>query len=398
MQRIYIGCSYIENETAANQIQTKKTFLALQKIDPQIKGIFLGNRRSWGAKIRTHGNSFFIDIRTWYAFILHRFEKITKISFFRKVWLGRSFARAAGKILKTNPDSVVYVRQGSIGEFITYLENLDRFKINRLIFELHDLEFAIPGFFNYDFEFKRCEQLFKKFFSLILKYADRVKLVTLTKTLAEIIQDKYKFNEPIAVIPDSHDFYEVSRKTVDFTKKRIELIYTGLNLGPNKGVDYLIRSLEFLEDTFYLTLIGGSTNDRDRLRKEYKNFIDQKRLHIVSSQPHEQIQKLLAQADIAIVPLPKGGFSDFTSPLKLFEYMSVGLPIIASDIPALREIVTNNKNALLFEAGNSRDLAEKIRYLGEHPEIAYTISRQAQEDSKRYSYEKRAKKILNLLD
>jgi glycosyltransferase involved in cell wall biosynthesis len=46
---------------------------------------------------------------------------------------------------------------------------------------------------------------------------------------------------------------------------------------------------------------------------------------------------------------------DYASPLKLFEYLAVGLPIIAPDLPNIREVLTNAHNALLFDEGDAGD-------------------------------------------
>ena len=89
-------------------------------------------------------------------------------------------------------------------------------------------------------------------------------------------------------------------------------------------------------------------------------------------------------------------YAFYASPLKLFEYMASGRPIIASDLPALREIL-NDKNALFFEPGNADDLARAIKMLKQSQALGYHLSQQALSDVKEYTWDKRALKILDFI-
>ena len=74
--------------------------------------------------------------------------------------------------------------------------------------------------------------------------------------------------------------------------------------------------------------------------------------------PREQVPKTLAAFDVALQP----AVVDYASPLKLFEYLAVGLPIIAPDLPNIREVLTNAHNALLFD---ERDAGDFVRCLSQ---------------------------------
>ena len=86
----------------------------------------------------------------------------------------------------------------------------------------------------------------------------------------------------------------------------------------------------------------------------------------------------------------------YTSPLKLFEYMASGRPIIASDLPSLREVLDEN-SAVFFESGDSSQLAESIKNILNNENLGRSISSRAFEKVKNHTWENRAKKILDFV-
>ena len=67
-----------------------------------------------------------------------------------------------------------------------------------------------------------------------------------------------------------------------------------------------------------------------------------------------QVRERLARANVLVLPNPASAISSrFTSPLKLFEYMAAGRPIVASDLPALREVLSPDENAVLVTPGSA---------------------------------------------
>ena len=76
MNLYYIAYSMIEEQSSANQIQTKNTFLGLRHIFPDITGIFLGNKRSLLWKVRKQNNSYFIDKSHFKTGIIEKYFNI----------------------------------------------------------------------------------------------------------------------------------------------------------------------------------------------------------------------------------------------------------------------------------------------------------------------------------
>jgi glycosyltransferase involved in cell wall biosynthesis len=103
------------------------------------------------------------------------------------------------------------------------------------------------------------------------------------------------------------------------------------------------------------------------------------------------VAQLLTQADVLVLPNPASAISTwYTSPLKLFEYMAAGRPIVSSDLPSVREILRDGVNALLVPPGDPVALASAIDRLLTNPELAARLAHAALDDVPKYSWERRA--------
>lgn len=137
-------------------------------------------------------------------------------------------------------------------------------------------------------------------------------------------------------------------------------LYTG-SLLPWKGVETLIRSAQFLPENVVVVIVGGSDSDRERLRASAarREFVN--RVVFIPHQPHSHISLLFNGADVLV--LPTSGKSQIgreeTSPIKVFEYLTAGKPIIASDVPSSREVL-DETTAIFFRPDDSEDCARAI--------------------------------------
>jgi glycosyltransferase involved in cell wall biosynthesis len=93
----------------------------------------------------------------------------------------------------------------------------------------------------------------------------------------------------------------------------------------------------------------------------------------------------------------KGGSTaaEFTSPIKLFEYMASRRPIVATSLPSIKEILKDGSNALLVGPDDVDLLVKGIKRVLEDHALAEKLAAQAGSDVKKYTWEKRVKRILN---
>jgi glycosyltransferase involved in cell wall biosynthesis len=100
-----------------------------------------------------------------------------------------------------------------------------------------------------------------------------------------------------------------------------------------------------------------------------------------------------------VVPFLRSAMTErHTSPLKAFEAMAAGRPIVASDLPSSREVLRHGENALLVPPGDAAALAAALRRLADDPALAARLARGAFEEAPRYSWDARARSLRGLLE
>ncbi len=192
---------------------------------------------------------------------------------------------------------------------------------------------------------------------------------------------------------DIKDSKETARDKLGISQNKRIIAYVGSLevVGTGKGIEDLVKAFELVENLnkdVELYIIGGPNGLVDK----YQKMTHSGAVKFTGRVNYKKIPLYLQAVNVVVIPLPESRHSITTSPIKLFEYMAAGKSIIASDLPSLRRYL-NEKNALFFKAGNSKDMAEKIKLILENQNLANNISMQAREDSRQYSWLSRAETI-----
>lgn len=164
-------------------------------------------------------------------------------------------------------------------------------------------------------------------------------------------------------------------------------------VGKEKGVSKIIRSFLAADDDALLYIVGGP----DRLIEKYRQEFNNSDKVVFSGQIEYTLVPLyLRSFDVVIISMPEGLHAQTTSPMKLFEYLASGKVVIAPSIPSIVKYL-NNDNAILFDPDSSRDLSEKIKIAINDSNLADKLSKQSLMDAKKYSWQNRAKLVLDLI-
>ena len=166
------------------------------------------------------------------------------------------------------------------------------------------------------------------------------------------------------------------------------IVYTG-HLYPSKGVYILAESSRYLREAQVL-IVGGTPEDL----KQLQCFIQNKQLKRVVLQSYVPPYKIpLFQQAADVLVNPQLGLES-QCPLKIFEYMAARRPIVASDLPTLREILRHEENALLASPGEPVELARAIQRVLDNPSLAKKLANNSFKYVQQWTWEKRAKIII----
>lgn len=136
---------------------------------------------------------------------------------------------------------------------------------------------------------------------------------------------------------------------------RPRALYAG-HLYDYKGVPTLIDAAGLMDDVG-VHLLGGSDEDIERVRREAGD-----RVHVHGRVAHAEVARWLWHADVLVLPpSAREPSCAWTSPVKLGEYLASGTPIVASDIPALRDWIEEAGVVEWFEPDDGASLAAAIR-------------------------------------
>jgi len=167
------------------------------------------------------------------------------------------------------------------------------------------------------------------------------------------------------------------------------VLYSG-HLYEWKGAHILAEASSAFPEISFI-FIGGMAGDVERFKKA---FGDRQNISILGMKPHHEVPYYLRAADILVIP--NSGKSDisklYTSPLKLFEYMASGTPIIVSDLPSMREIL-NESNALFFQPDDVANLSKAIGKMAVYDRLGRSLAERAMTDVASFTWINRARSI-----
>ncbi len=168
------------------------------------------------------------------------------------------------------------------------------------------------------------------------------------------------------------------------------VVYAG-SLLPWKGVEILVDAAGYLPEADFL-VAGGSEGEIERLSRRAEGLTN---LRLDGHQDPGRIPTYLIAADVFCVPnrSEPAISARYTSPLKIFEAMAAGIPMVVSDLPAMRDILSEQE-AEFVSPDNATALAAGLRALIEDPHRRYQMSKRLRIRAPRHSWERRANRIL----
>jgi len=166
-------------------------------------------------------------------------------------------------------------------------------------------------------------------------------------------------NHPSAVAVNRESADGVSRKAA-FPRNGKTAPVLGFvgGLRPWHGVEVLPELLARLNKRHggVRLVIAGDGQLRGELERGFRTRGLARNVTFTGALPHEEMPKVIRQFDVALAPYPKHNHDFYFSPLKLYEYMACGVPVVASRIGQIAETVQHGKTGWLYPAGNLKAL------------------------------------------
>ncbi len=233
-------------------------------------------------------------------------------------------------------------------------------------------------------------------FRLFITRKRAIGLVTITNSLkGRFINDFGSAIAPrIEVLPDAADPLPFQTCRAPWPPK---VGYVGSFL-PGKGAELVLKIAALMPETKFV-MVGGPDSALPQGKRPPN-------VSLLGRLSHVEAMRQMAGFSVALLPnqskvLVSDGRADigsWTSPLKLFEYMSAHRPIVASRLPVLQEVLVDGRNALLADPLDAGDWAAKIRQLLGDEVMARALADTAYQDLlSNYSWDARARRMVDIL-
>jgi len=223
-------------------------------------------------------------------------------------------------------------------------------------------------------------------------------ILAVTGGLAEDIRALRQDLKP-AVVPLCSGLQTRRPSCTPFDPTRIVLGYVG-KVDCAHGVKDLFRTLDLLPDNYRLRVVGRIEDDiRPWLERWKSEQAASARVEFRSPVSYSAVAEQIDSCDIVLAPAGDTVHSrKYRSPLKLFDYMARGKPIFAADVPCHREILRDGIDACLYSPGNPVQLALKLQACVHQQRFIQALAVRAWEKAQGYTYQNRARYILDLLE
>lgn len=234
----------------------------------------------------------------------------------------------------------------------------------------------------------------------LVHYPEFLVFVTLSPYVARTYIDLGIPKSKVIVQPSGIDFERFAdistksraRKQLQLPPNRDIVVYAG-RFSNLKGTKLLFRIARAMPDVLFILL--GYWGEK-KLEDDLCRYHSYPNVQLRGTVTATELPLWLNCADVLILPtLASEPSSQWTSPLKLFEYMASGRPIVASNLPNIASVVKSGESALLVDNDSLDDYVAAIRFLLNNTAEAQQIALRARSLCRNYTWERRVEKILS---
>jgi len=298
------------------------------------------------------------------------------------------------KKVSSDKNNYIYIRDVNICSWLRFL--LPRELKDKIILELHYLPEKINRKKRYAEILKSCHRI------IAITHKMKIDLVSLglDERLIHVEHDGVDL-QSFSISKSKNEV----REELGFPVERFIIGYVGNfhTNGREKGIDDLIRASRAVLDSnpsVYFYFIGGPMDRVERYVLIIKEMsLPRERFVFMDRVPTSVVPKVMKACDILTIPLPwNEHFAFYMSPMKLFEYMNAGVPIFATNVESLQEVIAHNESAYMVQHSNQYEMEKGLVELANDAKLRNRLANNAISEVQEYSWDKRAKRIINFIN
>ena len=236
-----------------------------------------------------------------------------------------------------------------------------------------------------------------------------------TRALADGLETRYRTrfsDSTLQIAPNGTDLERYADLSTPAEARAQLGLPQGFTVGysghfyPGRGMDLLTEIARLLPDVHFLW-VGGKQEDI----APWQAALAEQNVHNVTITgfiPNSRLPLYQAAADVLAMPYGKkisgssgGDISRVINPMKMFDYLACGRPVVASKIPVFHEVLSTD-TAIFCEPEQASDWVRAIQILRDDPKKRAQMARRAKEDAQKYTWGRRARitldKLENLMD
>jgi glycosyltransferase involved in cell wall biosynthesis len=166
------------------------------------------------------------------------------------------------------------------------------------------------------------------------------------------------------------------------------IIYVG-QVSRQRGMDVLLKAMSLVAcriPAAHLLIVGPARSvDGDWLQCTIEEMGLGEAVDYRGPQPSETVWRLMEESAVGVYPFHNPEL-DYVSPVKVFEYLAMGTPVVASRLTGVKEIIVDGQNGLLVNPGSAQSMADALISLWETPGLLNELRRRARASVARYDW------------
>lgn len=228
-------------------------------------------------------------------------------------------------------------------------------------------------------------------------------VVTVNLACKRIFASRSCSPEKIGVIMNSPDgaifpfcAAETLSSATQGSKRPFVIMYHG-SLVERNGLDLAVEALARVQEAIpraELRVYGPNTRFFERVMEAARARGLHEAIRYLGPKRLEDLIKEIEDCDVGVIPNHRNAFTEINTPTRIFEYLTLGKPVIAPRTPGIQDYF-GNESLFLFEPGNSGELAQQIEYVYSHPNEVRDIVRGGQDIFLAHRWEQERKTLVS---